>query len=222
MVDELQMCLFFVASDFRILHASSLEYIPSGICITGSNTFAVAFPYKSLIRMFYIVKDRVTHTRDIVIKCTEWITDIKQRKGRIHILCKAGHIHILGITGREEETIDVGITGKLLINEGGNRFYIHGERKITKVNDKGEVIWTKSDINATCIMLYNDKLYIADSEKKRILTKSEIGDTRDLLSSFSGQVSAVCFTHNEDWLYIFQYSDEMDDESTRRVYVYRK
>ena len=221
-VDELQMCLFFVASDFRILHESSLEYMPSGICITGSNSFAVAFPYKSLIRVFYIVKDRVSHTREIVIKCTEWITDIKQRKGRIHVLCKAGHIHILGITGREEGMIDSGITGKLLINEAGNRFYIHGERTITRINDKGEVIWTKSGINASCMMLFNDKLYIDECEKKRILTMSEIGDTRDLLSSVSGPVSAVCFTHNADALYVCQYSDEMDDESTRRINVYRK
>ena len=222
LVDELQMSLFFLTSDFRILHETTLEYMPSGICVTGSNSFAVAFPYKSLIRVFYVVKDRVTHTREITVKCTEWITDIRQSKGRVHALCKAGHIHILGITGREEGIIDVGLTGKLLINEAGNRFYIHGERKITRCNDKGEVIWTKSDTNASCVMLYNDKLYIADNEKKKIMAMSEIGDTRDLVSNVNGPISAVCFTHDDQALYVCQYSDDMDDESTRRIGVYRK
>ena len=222
LVDELQMSLFFLTSDFRILHETTLEYMPSGICVTGSNLFAVAFPYKSLIRVFYVVKDRVTHTREITVKCTEWITDIRQSKGRVHALCKAGHIHILGITGREEGIIDVGLTGKLLINEAGNRFYIHGERKITRCNDKGEVIWTKSDTNASCVMLYNDKLYIADNEKKKIMAMSEIGDTRDLVSNVNGPISAVCFTHDDQALYVCQYSDDMDDESTRRIGVYRK
>ena len=221
-LDELQMCLFLLTSDFRIAYETPMENMPCGICITGSNSFAIAFPYKSIIRVFYIVKDRVTHTRDIVNNCTEWITDIKHRKGRIHVLCKAGHIHILGITGREEGKVDAGMTGKLQLNEAGNRFYIHGERKLTRFNDKGDVIWTKSDINASCLMLYNDKLYIADSDTKRIITLSEIGDTRDLLSSDTGPLSAVCFSHNADTLYTCQYSEDMDDESTRRISVYKK
>ena len=221
-VDELQMSLCLLNSEFRIVSEINLENIPCGICPTGSSSFSVGFPYKNVVRVFYVVKDRVTHTRDIAVRCSEWITDICHRKGRLHVLCKGGHVHILGITGRDEGTITVGLVGKLLLNEAGNRFYIHGEGKITRLNDKGEIIWTKSDINASCILLYNDKLYIADTDKKRLMTMSEIGDTRDLINSDSESISAACLAHGADKLFICQYSDELDDESTRRVIIYRK
>lgn len=221
-LDELQSCLYLLTAEFRVVSESSLKFIPCGICATGSNSFAVAFPYKSLIRVFYVVKDRVTHTRDIAISCAEWITDINHRKGRIHVLCKAGHIHMLGITGREEGSVDTGVTGKLQVNEAGNRFYIHRERNITRFNHKGEVISTKSDVSASCIMLYNDKLYIADSDRKRIITLSERGDTRDLLSNDTGPVSAVCFSPTGDQMFVCHYSDDMDDESTRRISIFTK
>ena len=221
-IDQLQMCLYLLNSELRVVSETTLDCLPCGMCVTGSNSFAVALPYKCIVRVFYVVKDRVTHTRDIKLGCNEWITDVNHRKGRLHILCKGGHIHILGITGREEITINIGMTGKLQLNEAGNRFYVHGERQITRFNDKGEIIWTKSDVNASCMLLFNDKLYITDNGKEKILTLSEIGDTRDLVSKDVGCVSAACLSHNSDKLYICRYADELDDESTRRVTIYRK
>ena len=221
-IDQLQMNLYLMNTELRVVSEIKLDCIPCGICVTGSNSFAIAFPYKGVIRVYYVVKDRVTHTRDIKLGCNEWITDVNHRKGRLHVLCKGGHIHILGITGREENTIDVGMTGKLQLNEAGNRFYIHSERQIIRFNDKGEIIWTKSDINASCMLLFNDKLYIIDADKEKIVTLSEIGDTRDLVSKDIQSVSAACLSYSSDRLYICHYADELDDESTRRISIFKK